>query len=653
MRGGSIRRGGVGHSLWALSLSMLSVVLIGSVIAEPGGLIIFSTSGIGEKGNAATTSSSLSARGTTVAFQSVATNLDQADVDGIPDIYVKDLATGELILASTSDTGEKGNDFSLRPSLSADGTRVAFLSGATNLDPTDDHPEFDVYVKDVTTGDIMLASSSDAGERGNFISYYPSLSADGSSVAFASLAWNLDPADPTMDAIDIYVKDVSSGDITLVSTTANGEKSDGTSFDPSLSADGSTVAFYSEATNLDPSDSDTIQDIYLKDVVTGAVVLVSRTGSGEKGNGSSTAPSSSSDGTRVAFVSEATNLDPADTDATRDVYVKDLVTGELTLVSASVDGNHGNGSSFSPRISADGTIVTFTSAATNLHPSDTDAAFDVYVKDLVTGSVFLASASATGEHGNGSSGTPDIAADGSRVSFSSGASNLAPGDGDSVSDGYVKDIAFTQYCRGLVATQSGTTGDDVLIGGPGDDVIVGFGGDDSIDGLGGDDLICGGAGDDSLQGGNGADSMYGESGADDLLGEGGDDVLRGGAGPDTIRGLTGDDDVDSGAGTDAVYSGSGEDIVIGGASADTVFSGSGADVVHGGDGGDILVGGNDDDTMNGENGDDTLVGGFGSDTLRGQGDDDGLRGGPGTDVCNGGAGTDSASPGCETKSGIP
>ena len=224
----------------------LSVVLIGPVIAEPGGLIIFSTSGIGEKGNAATTSSSLSAGGTMVAFQSVATNLDQADVDAIPDIYVKDLATGELSSPRRPDTGEKGNDFSLRPSLSANGTRVAFLSGATNLDPTDDHPEFDVYVKDVTTGDIMLASSSDAGERGNFISYYPSLSADGSSVAFASLAWNLDPADPTMDAIDIYVKDLSSGDITLVSTTANGEKSDGTSFDPSLSADGTTVAFYSD-----------------------------------------------------------------------------------------------------------------------------------------------------------------------------------------------------------------------------------------------------------------------------------------------------------------------------------------------------------------------------------------------------------------------
>ena len=309
----------------------------------------------------------------------------------------------------------------------------------------------------------MLASSSDVGERGNLISYYPSLSADGTRVTFASLASNLDSADP-VEGLDIYLKDLSTGDLVLVSTSSHGEKSNGTSFDPSLSAHGTRVAFFSEAINLDPSDSDTVRDIYPKDVVAGEVVLVSRSDTGEKGNGPSTAPSTSADGTRVAFVSEATNLDPADTDATPDVYVEDLVTGDLTLVSASVDGSHGNGSSFSPEISADGTVVAFTSAATNLHPSDTDAAFDVYVKDLVTGSLFLASASATGEHSNGSSGIPDIAADGNRVSFSSGATNLTTGDGDSVSDGYVKDVTFTFVCEGKPATIVGTAGDDTFIG---------------------------------------------------------------------------------------------------------------------------------------------------------------------------------------------
>ena len=80
---------------------------------------------------------SLSADGTKVAFQSIATNLDPADTDADYDVYVKDLTTGDLTLASTSDAGVKGNSSSFAASLSAVGTKVAFLSVATNLDPAD------------------------------------------------------------------------------------------------------------------------------------------------------------------------------------------------------------------------------------------------------------------------------------------------------------------------------------------------------------------------------------------------------------------------------------------------------------------------------------------------------------------------------------
>ena len=77
-------------------------------------------------------------------------------------------APGDITLASTSDTGVKGNGDSTEPSLSADGTKVAFGSSATNLDPADtDSVVVDVYVKDLTTGDITLASTSDTGVKGN------------------------------------------------------------------------------------------------------------------------------------------------------------------------------------------------------------------------------------------------------------------------------------------------------------------------------------------------------------------------------------------------------------------------------------------------------------------------------------------------------
>ncbi len=129
------------------------------------------------------------------------------------------VTSGDLSLVSTSDDGVKGNSFSWAPRVSSDGTRVAFQSGATNLDPADTDDIGDVYVKDLVTGDLTLASTSDAGEKGNGSSGpSPSLSADGTYVAFTSLSTNLDPAD-TDDTTDVYVKDLVTGDITLASTS--------------------------------------------------------------------------------------------------------------------------------------------------------------------------------------------------------------------------------------------------------------------------------------------------------------------------------------------------------------------------------------------------------------------------------------------------
>ncbi len=86
----------------------------------------------------------------------------------------------------------------------------------------------------------------------------------------------------------------------------------------------------------------------MKDLVTGEITLVSTSDAGVKGNGTSglrRCPPTVS----VAFDSYASNLDPGDTDTAPDVYVKDLVTGELTLVSTSDTGVKGNGTSSTRR----------------------------------------------------------------------------------------------------------------------------------------------------------------------------------------------------------------------------------------------------------------------------------------------------------------
>jgi hypothetical protein len=423
--------------------------------AGPADITLAPTSDSGIKANDASIDASLSADGSKVAFMSRATNLDPADNDTLRDIYVKVLATGDITLASTSDTGVKGNHHSFGPSISRDGTKVAFYSRASNLDPADAEGTHDVYVKDLLTGDITLVSTSDTGVKGNGSSLDPSLSDDGTRVAFWSVATNLDPGD-TVGFNDVYVKDLSSGDITLASTSDTGVKGDSDSDLPALSADGMTVAFDSRATNFDPADTSTDHDIYVKDVVTGDIVLASASDAGVKSNDESFDLSLSADGTRVAFGSNATNLDPGDTvpDGS-DIYVKELTTGDITLASTSDTGQKGNGLSTRPSLSSDGTRVAFSSMATNVDPADTSTDDDVYVNDLVTGGITLASTSDTGVKGNGSAAS--LAGDGTRVAFATGLS-MDPGDTDAIVDIYLKTLPSVATSIDITDCSNGNSG---------------------------------------------------------------------------------------------------------------------------------------------------------------------------------------------------
>jgi uncharacterized repeat protein (TIGR01451 family) len=431
---------------------LLVVEIAGTAEAAPGDLTLVSTSDSGVKGNNISDSPVLSADGTRVAFASYATNLDAADTDRWADAYVNDLVTGDLILASTSDAGADANSDSYAFGLSADGTKVAIQSIAQNLDPGDSDTNYDVYVKDLLTGEIVLVSTSESGSNANADSLYPSLSADGTRVSFWSEADNLDPAD-TDEFADVYVKDVVTGDLVLVSTSDSDVKANGHSVYHSLSADGRFVAFQSLASNLDPTDTDGFTDIYVKDLVTGDIVLASTSDGGIKANTDAGAPILSADGTRVSFVTAASNLDPADTDDFADIYVKDMVTGDVVLATTSDSDVKANGHTSESTMSGDGTRVAFWSEASNLDPADTDGFTDVYVKDLVTGDLVLVSMSEDGVKANSSSFHPSLSADGTRVAFRSDATNLDPADTDFDGDVYLKELPETGSSADLSVSQ--------------------------------------------------------------------------------------------------------------------------------------------------------------------------------------------------------
>ncbi len=341
---------------------------------------------------------SVSDDGRYVAFATYASGLVPGDTESNPntitsDIYVRDLATGATTLVSRESgvSGAKAHGGSSSPSISADGRHVAFVSSADNLSP--DGPFFmtRVYVRDLATASTQLVSraSGVAGAAGNNGSDQPSISADGRHVAFASNATNLDPGDGDT-ASDVYVRDLDTNQTTLASVaTTVGDKGGGAfCCATSISADGTRVSFESASSNLSPADNDGYLDVYVRDLEAQTTTLASRaTGAaGANSNGEAASLSSlSADGRYVSFGSSATNLDPADSDTTFDVYVRDLDANRTTLVSRAdgPDGAKANAFSGATSISAHGRWIAFSSGARNLSPDDTDSANDIYVRDVL------------------------------------------------------------------------------------------------------------------------------------------------------------------------------------------------------------------------------------------------------------------------------
>src|SRR5437763_507431 len=170
----------------------------------------------------------------------------------------------------------------------------------------------------------------------------------------------------------------------LLSVASNGAHGDADSFAPSLSADGSTVAFSSLATNLaapEPVEVVHQVNVFVRDQRTGRTVRVSEAPDGTAADGDSGNASLPADGSAVAFESSASNLVPGDTNGAPDIFVRDRVSGRTTRVSVDSSGAQANEGSFTPSISADGRFVAFASDATALVPGDHNRHEDVFAHD--------------------------------------------------------------------------------------------------------------------------------------------------------------------------------------------------------------------------------------------------------------------------------
>jgi Tol biopolymer transport system component len=385
----------------------------------------------------------ISADGRYVVFGSFASNLIANDGNGVDDVFVHDRQTGITTRVSVNSAGDESNGRSWAPSVSADGRYVSFTSEASNLVAGDSNAETDVFVHDRSTGETTRISVDGAGVEGNgysFAAYGGAISGSGRYVAFSSQASNLVPTDAN-GLLDAFLHDLDSGETTLVSVDGAGVQADNESFDPVPSDDGRYVVFSSSASNLVPGDSGGFFDVFVHDRDTGGTTKVTVDSSGAHANGDSFGTTAiSADGRYVAFPSIATNLVSGDSNAAYDVFVHDRVNGETSRVSVTSTGAQGNADSFDPTMSSNGRYVSVDSEASNLVPNDTNAARDTFVHDVISGETVRVSVSGAGAEGNADSGLASMSAEGSHVVFASDASNLVAGDGNGVEDVFVHEL---------------------------------------------------------------------------------------------------------------------------------------------------------------------------------------------------------------------
>lgn len=284
------------------------------------------------------------------------------------DIFLRNLATGEVTRLSVTADGVRGNHDSVVPVFLPGGRRVAFLSDSDNLVAGDTNGARDIFIKDLSTGVITRVSTQSDGSQLTMPEFFSTsgISAPAFSPDGTKMVFTWEIAGAV-----VYMKDLVTGALTI---EVPASFSEGPNMPRAhFSSDGTKLIYRQYL----PGHSEA--GIYIKDLATGTVTLVSTNSAGVAANGSSSDADLSADGTLVAFVSSADNLVAGQRGG---LFIKNLITGEVTLVASG-----GTGPVFSP----DGTRLAFT-GGDSLSPRDTNHFLDIYVKDLLTGEISLVSA---------------------------------------------------------------------------------------------------------------------------------------------------------------------------------------------------------------------------------------------------------------------
>ncbi len=387
---------------------------------------------------------SLSESGGYVVFESAASDLVADGQFGSWDTYLQNRYTHKIERISVNSKGSavlNVGDYTSPPVISTSGQYVVFMSDSSDLVDNDTNGLPDVFIRDRASRLTQLVSIGVHNAPADGPSYNPVVSNNGQFVAFQSRATNLVEGDNN-NAIDVFVRDLSSGKTELVSVNPQG--SQGVDLNEygypsiSISDDGRYIAFSYGSLPIPGQPGSTANSVYLRDRQNKTTLYIAP----------GSLPSLSPNGKWLAFVSSDA-LVPDDHNFAPDVYLYNIATQQFQRVSLKSRNQEVTDLSISdpPHVSNDGNYIVFQANTSQLADLP-DSASNIYLRDRLHHATVLISQN--GEPANGDSYQPAISADGSTIAFNSFASNLVADDNNSMSDVFL-------VPRSSLVIQSGDT----------------------------------------------------------------------------------------------------------------------------------------------------------------------------------------------------
>jgi Tol biopolymer transport system component len=321
-------------------VAILALFLVIPAVSYAGTYQLISVSVDGTSGNGQSSSPVISADGRYIAFTSEASDLVDGDINGYSDAFVYDVQTGGTDLISRDPYGVPPNRDSRATSISADGRFVVFYSPGYGI--VHDIPGYwtSSYVRDIVNGETFAVYLGEA----LFLNHYPTISGDGRYMTFSGYSNYQVPYNTEYCIHDLFVVEIETGDIICIENSEGLQSAGG----PSISGDGTLVAFLGGSGYSGGRYSVLVNDIYLADLVSGEVQLMSKAGGGGAGNfRENSNPVINADGSLLAYTSKVKHSKTT----VSEIFIRDTPSGKTKRL----------GPGYGAAISADGRYVAYLS----------------------------------------------------------------------------------------------------------------------------------------------------------------------------------------------------------------------------------------------------------------------------------------------------